>query len=66
MELDRKYLKVLENEMNLLGEKILEKDETTGNRRGDLHTALWVLKDRVDEIHRIRKDTKVSRESRRS
>ena len=32
MELDKKYLKVLENEMNLLGEKILEKDETTGNQ----------------------------------
>ena len=61
MELDKKYLKVLENEMNLLGEKILEKDDKTGNRRGDLHTALWVLKDRVDEIHRIRNDTKVSR-----
>ena len=59
MELDKKYLKVLENEMNLLGEKILEKDDKTGNRRGDLHTALWVLKDRVDEIHRIRKGTKV-------
>ena len=50
MELDKKYLKVLENEMNILGEKILEKDEKTGNRRGNLHTALWVLKDRVDEI----------------
>ena len=59
MELDKEYLKVLENEMNLLGEKILEKDDKTGNRRGDLHTALWVLKDRVDEIHRIRKGTKV-------
>ena len=45
--------------MNILGEKILEKDDKTGNRRGDLHTALWVLKDRVDEIHRIRKGTKV-------
>ena len=61
MELDKKYLEVLENEMNVLGEKILDKDEKTGNRRGRLHDALWVLKDRVDEIHRIRKDTKVSR-----
>ena len=61
MELDKKYLKVLENEMNVLGEKILEKDQETGNLRGNLHTALWVLKDRVDEIRRIRKDTKVSR-----
>ena len=50
MELDKNYIKVLENEMNILGEKILEKDEKKGNRRGNLHTALWVLKDRVDEI----------------
>ena len=50
MELDKNYIKVLENEMNILGEKILEKDEKTGNRGGNLHTALWVLKDRVDEI----------------
>ena len=61
MELDKKYLEVLENEMNVLGEKIIDKDDNTGNRRGNLHTALWVLKDRVDEIRRIRKDTKVSR-----
>ena len=57
MELDKNYIKVLENEMNILGEKILEKDEKTGNRRGNLHTALWVLKDRVDEIEG-RKDVK--------
>ena len=50
MELDKNYIKVLKNEMNVLGEKILDKDEKTGNRRGNLHTALWVLKDRVDEI----------------
>ena len=50
MELDKNYIKVLENEMNILGEKILDKDEKTGNRRGNLHTALWVLKDRVEEI----------------
>ena len=61
MELDKKYLEVLENEMNVLGEKIIDKDDKTGKRRGNLHTALWVLKDRVDEIRRIRKDTKVSR-----
>ena len=61
MELDKKYLEVLENEMNVLGEKIIDKDDKTGNRRGNLHTALWVLKDRVHEIRRIRKDTKVSR-----
>ena len=50
MELDKNYIKVLENEMNILGEKIFDKDAKTGNRRGNLHTALWVLKDRVDEI----------------
>ena len=46
----REILKVLDHEMNVLGEKILKKDEKTGNRRGDLHTALWVLKERVDEL----------------
>ena len=51
MELGKKeILKVLDHEMNVLGEKILEKDNKTGNRRGDLHTALWVLKRRVDEL----------------
>ena len=49
MEL-KKHLDVLEHEMNILGEKILEKDEQTGNRRGNYHTALWVLKERVDEL----------------
>ena len=61
MELDKKYLKVLENEMNLLGEKILEKDDKTGKITESLHTRIWALKDRADEIRRIRKDTKVSR-----
>ena len=50
MELDKNYIKVLEKEMNILGEKMIDKEEKTGNRRGNLHTALWVLKDRVDEI----------------
>ena len=45
MEL-KKHLDVLEHEMNVLGEKILDKDEKTGNRRGNYHTALWVLKER--------------------
>ena len=49
MEL-KKHLDVLNHEMNILGEKILEKDEQTGNRRGNYHTALWVLKERVDEL----------------
>ena len=49
MEL-KKHLDVLEHEMNVLGEKILDKDEKTGNRRGNYHTALWVLKERVDEL----------------
>ena len=48
-----------------MGEKIIEKDEKTGNRRGSVHTALWVLKDRIDELEQIedelndRKDTEV-------
>jgi hypothetical protein len=49
MEL-KKHLDVLKHEMNVLGEKILDKDEKTGNRRGNYHTALWVLKERVDEL----------------
>ena len=57
MEL-KKHLDVLEHEMNVLGEKILDKDEKTGNRRGDFHTALWVLKDRIDEIEGRRDDKK--------
>ena len=57
----KNHIKVLRTEMDIMGEKILEKDEKTGNRRGNLHTALWVLKDRVDEIYRIRKDTEVSK-----
>jgi hypothetical protein len=58
----REILKVLDHEMNVLGEKILEKDERTGNRRGDLHTALWVLKERVDELTEGEgKDSKISK-----
>jgi len=49
MEL-KKHLEILSHEMNVLGEKILDKDEKTGNRRGNYHTALWVLKERVDEL----------------
>ena len=49
MEL-KKHLDVLNHEMNILGEKILKKDEESGNRRGNYHTALWVLKERVDEL----------------
>ena len=49
MEL-KKHLDVLAHEMNVLGEKILDKDEKTGNRRGNYHTALWVLKERGDEL----------------
>ena len=64
MELDKNYIKVLENEMNILGEKILEKDEKTGNRRGNLHTALWVLKDRVDEIEGRNEKTSTRNETR--
>ena len=46
----KEYVRVLKSEMNVLGERIIDKDEKTGNRRGNLHTALWVLKDRIDEI----------------
>ena len=69
MEL-KKHLDVLNHEMNILGEKILKKDEETGNRRGNYHTALWVLKERVDELINedeetssgpISSDTKVSK-----
>ena len=68
MEL-KKHLDVLAHEMNVLGEKILDKDEKTGNRRGNYHTALWVLKERVDELTKDeetssgagRSDTKVSK-----
>ena len=63
MELDKNYIKVLENEMNILGEKILDKDEKTGNRRGNLHTALWVLKDRVDEIEGRNEETSTRNET---
>ena len=68
MEL-KKHLDVLAHEMNVLGEKILDKDEKTGNRRGNYHTALWVLKERVDELTKDEEtssragssDTKVSK-----
>ncbi len=64
MELDEEE-KAIGKEMNDLGEKILE-NQLIGKTTGNLHSKIWLLKDRVDEIHRIRKDTKVSRESRRS
>ena len=59
MELDQEE-KELEKEMNVLGEKILKK-QLIGETTGSLHARIWAQKDRVDEIHRIRKDTKVSR-----
>ena len=59
MELDLEE-KELENEMIVLGVQIL-KNQVIGETTGSLHTRIWALKDRVDEIHRIRKDTKVSR-----
>ena len=54
----KEYVRVLKSEMNILGERIIDKDEKTGNRRGDFHTALWVLKDRIDEIEGRRDDKK--------
>jgi len=64
MELDEEE-KAIGKEMNDLGEKILE-NQLIGKTTGSLHSKIWLLKDRVDEIRRIRKDTKISRESRRS
>ena len=59
MELDQEE-KNIEKEMNDIGEKILKK-QLIGEITESLHTRIWALKDRVDEIRRIRKDTKVSR-----
>ena len=59
MELDQEE-KDIEKEMNDIGEKILKK-QLIGETTGSLHARIWALKDRVDEIRRIRKDTKVSR-----
>ena len=59
MELDQEE-KELEKELNVLGEKILKK-QLIGETTGSLHARIWTLKDRVDEIRRIRKNTKVSR-----
>ena len=66
----KNHIKVLKTEMDIMGEKILEKDEKTGNRRGPIHTALWVLKDRIDELEQIEdelndcKDSKLSTRSK--
>ena len=63
----KNHIKVLKTEMDIMGEKIIEKDEKTGNRRGPVHTALRVLKDRIDELEQIedelndRKDSKLSK-----
>ena len=59
----KNHIKVLKTEMNIMGEKILEKDEKTGNRRGSIHTALWVLKDRMDELKQIEDELNVSENS---
>ena len=59
MELDQEE-KDIEKEMNDIGEKILKK-QLIGEITESLHIRIWALKNRVDEIRRIRKDTKVSR-----
>ena len=59
MELDQEE-KDIEKEMNDIGEKILKK-QLIGETTGSLHARIWALKDRVDEIRRIRKDIKISR-----
>ena len=60
----KNHIKVLKTEMDIMGEKILEKDEKTGNRRGPIHTALWVLKDRIDELEQIEVDLNESKDSK--
>ena len=59
----KNHIKVLKTEIDIMGEKILEKDEKTGNRRGPIHTALWVLKDRIDELEQIEDELNVSKDS---
>ncbi len=59
MELDQEE-KDIEKEMNDIGEKILKK-QLIGETTGSLHARIWSLKDRADEIRRIRKDIKISR-----
>ena len=59
MELDQEE-KDIEKEMNDIGEKILKK-QLIGETTGSLPARIWTLKDRVDEIRRIRKDIKISR-----
>ena len=59
MELDEEE-KTIAKEMNVLGEKIL-KNQLIGKTTGSLHSKIWLLKKRVEEIRRIRKNTKVSR-----
>ena len=59
MELDEEE-KTIAKEMNVLGEKIL-KNQLIGKTTGSLHSKIWLLKERIDEIRRIRKNTKVSR-----
>ena len=59
MELDEEE-KTIAKEMYVLGEKIL-KNQLIGKTTGSLHSKIWLLKERIDEIRRIRKDTKVSR-----
>ena len=59
MELDQEE-KNIQKEMYDIGEKILKK-QLIGEITESLHIRIWALKNRVDEIRRIRKDTKVSR-----
>ena len=59
MELDQEE-KNIEKEMNDIGKKILKK-QLIGETTGSLHARIWSLKDRADEIRRIRKDIKISR-----
>ena len=50
----REYVRVLKSEMNILGERMLD-----GNtEKMNLHSTIWTLKHRVDEIEGRRDDKK--------
>ena len=51
----KEYVRVLKSEMNILGERML--DGKT-DKRMNLHSTIWTLKHRVDEIEGRRDDKK--------
>ena len=54
------HIKVLKTEMDIMGEKLIDKE----NRKGPIHTALWVLKDRMDELKQIEDELNDSEKSK--